>query len=80
MIPEFRQSERETTIADAASSEGKSPEERMAMFADLLTTIDVIWANLTPEERERRIRISEELDRRPDPWWRRLRPEVIPKP
>ena len=79
MIPEFERSERDTTVADAASSEGKTPEERMAIFADLLETIDVIWANLPPEERERRMHIAEQLDRRPNPWWRNLRPEAIPK-
>lgn len=79
LIPEFVHSERETTIADAGSSVGKTPEERMAMFADLLTTIDVIWANLSPGERRRRLQIAEEIDRRPEPWWRNLRPEAIPQ-
>jgi hypothetical protein len=78
MIPEFVRSERETTIADAASSEGKSPSERMQMFFDLLTTVDAIWSHLPPEERRRRMQIAEQLDPRPEPWWKNLRPEAIP--
>jgi hypothetical protein len=78
MIPEFKRTERETVIADAASSEGRTPQERMAMFADLLATIDAIWASLSPEERLRRLRIAEEIDRRPEPWWRNLRRDAIP--
>lgn len=45
----FKRTERESIIADAQSSEGKSPEERMAMFADLLATADAIWSHLSPD-------------------------------
>jgi hypothetical protein len=65
-------------IADAASSVGKSPAERMQMFADLLRTFDAIWSHLTPEERQRRMRIADEIHRRPEPWWKNLRAEAIP--
>jgi hypothetical protein len=58
----YHQSDRETVIEDARSSEGKSPRQRMAMFIDLLETIDVIWGNLTPEERRRRMEMSRQLD------------------
>lgn len=75
----FSQSERDAIIADARSSEGKSPAERMAMFADLLATVDVLWANLSEEERRRRMRIADQLDPRPEPWWKNLRPEGLPE-
>jgi hypothetical protein len=66
-------------IADARGSEGKSPHERAAMFRDLLATVDAIWASLPPEERARRMRISDEIHRSPHPWWSNLRPEAMPK-
>ena len=78
LIPEFVHSERETTIADAGSSLGKSPEERMAMFADLLATVDAVWNHLSPEERRRRMRIADQFHQRPDPWWKNVRPEALP--
>jgi hypothetical protein len=65
-------------IADARSCEGKSPLERLAMFRDLLATVDVIWASLPPEERARRMRIYDEIHRSPHPWWSNLRPEAQP--
>jgi hypothetical protein len=80
MINEFAQSEREAAIDDAASSERRTPEERMAMFADLLTMVDVTWATLSPSERRHRLWIAEQIDRRPEPWWRHVRPEGIPQP
>ena len=70
--------ERDWIIADAYSSEGKSPEERVQMFADLLATVDAIWAHLSPEERRRRMWIADQLHRRPEPWWKNLRPEAQP--
>lgn len=73
----FAQSELETTQRDAFSSEGKSPEERTAMFHDLMATIEAIQAHLTPEERERRQRIADQIDPRPDPWWRNFRKEAL---
>ena len=75
----YRQSERESIIADAASSKGKSPEQRMAMFADLMATVDAVWMHLSPEERRRRMRIADQIHRRPDPWWRNVRPEAQPE-
>ena len=75
----YRQSERESVVEDARSSEGKSPRERMAMFIDLLETLDVIWRNLTPQERDRRIEIGRQLDPLPDPWWKNLRAEAQPE-
>ena len=54
MLPYPRQTEKEATIADAQSSLGKTPQERVAMFSDLLHTIEVVSANLSAEERERR--------------------------
>ena len=78
-IAEFAKTPRETTISDAASSIGRTPEERMAMFADLLATVDAVWRHLSPEERRRRMRIADQLQRRPDPWWKNIRPNAIPR-
>lgn len=72
-----RLTEREVTIADAKSSEGKSPEERMAMFFGILAMVDAIWVHLTPEDRARRRRIAQALHRRPEPWWRNVKPDVV---
>ena len=74
---EFRQTDREAIERDAMSSLGRSPEERMAMFMDLMRTVDAITASLSPEERERRRRIADELEPRPDPWWKNFRPEAL---
>jgi len=65
-------------MADAASSEGKSPAERMTMFADLLALIDCIWAHLPDAERRRRLAIADRLHHRPEPWWSNLRAEAQP--
>ena len=73
----FAQSELETTKRDAESSEGKTAQERTEMFLDLMETIEAIQANLTPEERARRERIADQLDPRPDPWWRNFRKEAL---
>ena len=72
------QTERDVTIADAQSSEGKSPQERMAMFAAILATVDAVWSCLTPEECRRRMSIADQIHRRPEPWWKNLRPEAQP--
>lgn len=62
---------------DAASSEGKSPQERMAAFADLLATVSAVWQHLPEEERRRRMRIADQLHRRPEPWWKNFRAEAL---
>lgn len=71
-------SERDSIIAAAASSMGKSPAERMQMFFDIMAAEEAKWANLSPEERRRRREIADQLDPRPNPWWKNLRPEAIP--
>jgi len=73
----FTLSEFESTKRDASSSEGKTFEERTAMFLDLMETLEAIQAHLTPEERARRERIADQLDPRPDPWWRNFRKEAL---
>ncbi len=62
---------------DARSSEGKTAQQRMEMFADLLETVDCIWNSLTPGERRRRMWISDQLHRRPEPWWQHVRAEDL---
>ena len=73
----FRQTDRESIERDALSSVGKSPEERMAMLVDLMKAVSAITAMLSPEERERRQRIADALDPRPDPWWKNFRAEAL---
>ena len=65
----FEQSEREAIARDASSSMGKSPQERMRMFEDLMETLDAILQSIPPEERRRRSMIARQLDPRPEPWW-----------
>ena len=72
-----RPTELETTIADAASSEGKSLEERTAVFKGLLDFVDAVCGHLPPEERQRRGEIAEKLHARPDPWWKNVRKEEV---
>ncbi|MBC8874745.1 MAG: hypothetical protein H8E44_35445 [Planctomycetes bacterium] len=76
MLP-FATSEFEAIKRDAASSEGKTPEQRMAMFVDLLRTVSAVWDNLPAGERRRRMWIADQLDRRPDPWWKNFRAEAL---
>jgi hypothetical protein len=71
------QSEFETIKRDAYSSEGKTPEQRTAMFIRLMEAVDAFRAHLTPEERARRRRIADQLEPRPDPWWRNFRQEAL---
>jgi hypothetical protein len=78
MFPYPRQTEKEATIADAQSSLGKTEEERIAMFVDLLRTIDVLWTDLTPQELERRREIHRRLNAKPVPWWKNMRPQAWP--
>lgn len=73
----FSQTEFQAIAKDAFSSEGKTPQERMAMFADLLETVSAVWDHLTPAERRRRMWIADELNRRPDPWWVNFRREAL---
>jgi hypothetical protein len=73
----FSQSEIEAIKKDAYSSEGKTPAERTAMFLDLMEMVDAIQSQLSMEERARRRRIADQLDPRPDPWWRNFRKETL---
>jgi hypothetical protein len=73
----YSQSEFETTRRDAYSSEGKSPEERTAMFERLMEAVEAFRAHLPPEERVRRRQIADQLQPRPDPWWRNFRREAL---
>jgi len=70
-------SERESIIRDATSSEGKSPEERIAMFLNLMASVETILALFPPEERARRLAIADKLQPRPSPWWRNFRREAV---
>ena len=77
MLNFFPQSELETIKRDAYSSESKTPEERTAMFLDLMEMVDAIQSHLTPEEHARRMWVADQLDPRPNPWWRNFRKEAL---
>ena len=77
MLNVYTQSEFEATKRDAFSSEGKTFEERTTMFLGLMEAVDAFRAHLSPEERARRRRIADQLDPRPDPWWRNFRKEAL---
>jgi hypothetical protein len=70
-------SEIEETRRDAFSSEGKSFAERTAMFESLMEVIDAVQRHFSSEERTRRMRIADQLDPRPDPWWKNFRDEAL---
>lgn len=69
--------ERSLIIADAESSVGRSPEERMAIFKSIIEMVTATWATLSEEEQLRRLRLGEKLDSSPEPWWRHVRPEGL---
>jgi hypothetical protein len=71
------QSELETIKRDAYSSQSATPEERTAMFLDLMEMVDAIQSHFAPEEHIRRMRVADQLDPRPDPWWRNIRKEAL---
>jgi hypothetical protein len=53
----YAQTELEAIKRDAYSSEGKTPEERIAIFIGLMEAVEALQAHLTPEERARRRRM-----------------------
>lgn len=77
MLDIFSQTELESIQRDAFSSEGKTFQERTAMFVSIMAAVEAMQSHLTDEERARRMRIAEKLHRRPDPWWRNVRKEAL---
>jgi hypothetical protein len=73
----YQLSQRESIARDAFSSEGKTPQERLAMLEDLMQATEAILSSIPPEERLRRLRIADQLDPLPKPWWRNFRPEAL---
>ena len=73
--PEIFRGDEDEVIGDAETSVGRTPEERNAMFASIQRLVGSIWDQLSREEMRRRLQIAEELDPRPDPWWRNIRRE-----
>jgi hypothetical protein len=71
------ESELDAIKREARSVERKSPEERIAMFISLMEAVEKAEAHLTPEERNRRRQIADQMDPRPDPWWRNCRKEAL---
>jgi hypothetical protein len=72
----YAQTELESIKRDALSSEGKSADERTAMFLSIMEAVEAMQSHLTDEERKRRMQIADQLARRPDPWWRNVRKEA----
>jgi hypothetical protein len=73
----YAQTELEAIQRDAFSSEGKSFEQRTAMFLGLMEMVEALQNHLSLEERARRKRIAEQLDPLPEPWWRNVRKEAL---
>lgn len=72
-IAGFQDAGRSSLARDAAASQGRTPLERLAVFTDLLESIDAITASLSVEERWRRAKIAFEVDPLPEPWWANFR-------
>ncbi len=72
------ESERDAMIAAAERCRRMTPRERMELFAELLRQEDEKLAKLSPEERLRQREIEEQLDPRPNPWWKNIRPDALP--
>ena len=73
----YVQSEIDAIRKDAQSSEGKTFAERTAMFLSLMEFVEALQGNFSAEERVRRMRIADQLDPRPDPWWQNFRKEAL---
>jgi hypothetical protein len=71
------ESDLEAIKREARSVEGKTPEERIAMFISLMEAAEKAEVHLTPDERKRRRQIADQMDPRPDPWWRNIRKEAL---
>ena len=70
--------EKDAVIADAETSVGRSAEERWRMFCSIQRMVAATWKGLTEDEMRRRLEIGEQLDPRPEPWWKNVRPEALP--
>jgi hypothetical protein len=66
--------ERESLAQDARDMQRLTPAERVELFCSIMHMVQLVWASLPSEERLRRLRIGEELEPGPRPWWRGLRP------
>jgi hypothetical protein len=73
----YAQTEFEAIKRGAYSSEGKTPEERTAMFIGLMEAVEAIQSRFSEEERQRRMRIADHLGPRPEPWWRNIRKDAL---
>jgi hypothetical protein len=73
----YAQTELASIKRDAYSSEGKTAQERVAIFLDLMETVKAIQSNFPEKERLRRQRIAEQLDRLPQFWWHNFRKEAL---
>ena len=65
------------TIDDAETSRGRSAEERYAMFCSVQRLSGATWAHLSEAEVQRRLEVGEQLDPRPDPWWKNIKQEAL---
>lgn len=74
--PPFVASDRDEIVAEAERFRGMGPAERMEIFKDILAMVSAAWASLPEEDRLRRLRIGDELDPRPEPWWKNVRKDA----
>ena len=70
--------EKDDIIADAETSLGRDPEERYRTFCSIQRMVAATWEGLTEDEMWRKLTIGEQLDQRPDPWWKNIRREALP--
>lgn len=71
-------SEAESLAQEAAEARRLDPTQRVELFCSLMQVIQEIWASLPPGEQWRRLRIAEQLDAGPRPWWTGLAPGARP--
>jgi hypothetical protein len=71
-------SEARALAQEAAEARRLDPTQRVELFCSIMQVIQEVWASLPEAERRRRIRIGEQLDRGPRPWWMGLAPQARP--
>jgi len=71
-------SDRDAIIEDAQTSLGRTIEERWAMFCSIQRLVAATWECLSEAEVRRKMQSDDQLDPRPDPWWKNIRPKGLP--
>lgn len=63
----------ESLAQEARDMSRLTPAQRVELFCSIMRMIQSVWASLPVEERLRRLRIGEEVEPGPRPWWRDMR-------